>query len=132
MNSRGGSGLRKRFCFFFLCGSCIPKKFHVLFWVPLHLKLINLICLRAVGVFSFLPIPGTFFFCDSLNSLESTLEIEPLQQNSPLQTRNAKTSCGRTAKEVAETFGGHGNWMELDSGDTFLEVLKVVVRFFCW
>lgn len=25
-----------------------------------------------------------FFFCDSLNSLESTLEIEPLQQNSPL------------------------------------------------
>lgn len=62
MKSRGGSGLRKRFCFFcILMWPLYPQKRHVLFWVPLHLKLINLICLRAVGVFSFLPIPGTFF-----------------------------------------------------------------------
>ena len=42
--------------------------------------------LEGGGSFFFSSHPWDLFvfFCDSLNSLESTLEIEPLQQNSPL------------------------------------------------
>lgn len=87
MKSRGGSGLRKRFCFFLYSYVALvsPKKARFILGSfasetdKSHL-------LEGGGCFFFSSHPWYlfFFFCDSLNSLESTLEIEPLQQNSPL------------------------------------------------